>query len=191
MIATVRDSGRVERPARPIQFDLVEIFAISAQNSSTVIEASQCRSVRDACIYVRKALQKSTLRISLWPWTPRPHPAAAASPHPRRIATLPRVSWRWTPTRSGGQSGSASGSAARASSSSANDLTGIALGGNKTRNLEIPSRPHHGREADVVIVGLDLQSTRARQTVGACNRPGLETVLVLVGQKPNQGAGIS
>src|SRR5258708_2436961 len=69
------------------------------------------------------------------------------------------------------------------------DLTGIAFGGNKTRNLEFRLARTLAERPDVVIVGLDLQSNSARQTVGACNRLGLETVLVLVGQKPNQVQG--
>jgi D-cysteine desulfhydrase/L-cysteate sulfo-lyase len=40
-----------------------------------------------------------------------------------------------------------------------------------------------------VIVGLDLQSNSARQTVGACNKLGLETILVLEGVRPNQVQG--
>jgi D-cysteine desulfhydrase/L-cysteate sulfo-lyase len=40
-----------------------------------------------------------------------------------------------------------------------------------------------------VIVGLDLQSNSARQTVGACNKLGLDTILVLEGARPNQVQG--
>jgi D-cysteine desulfhydrase/L-cysteate sulfo-lyase len=42
---------------------------------------------------------------------------------------------------------------------------------------------------DVVIVGLDLQSNSARQTVGACNKLGLRTILVLEGARPNDPQG--
>ena len=42
---------------------------------------------------------------------------------------------------------------------------------------------------DVVLVGLDLQSNSARQTVGACNRLGLRTVLVLEGARPREVQG--
>jgi D-cysteine desulfhydrase/L-cysteate sulfo-lyase len=65
------------------------------------------------------------------------------------------------------------------------DLTGVAFGGNKTRNLEFRLARTVAEKADVVIVGLDLQSNSARQTVGCCNKLGLETVLVLEGQRPN------
>src|SRR3954468_18861608 len=65
------------------------------------------------------------------------------------------------------------------------DLTSIALGGNKLRNLEFRLARTMAEEPDTVIVGLDLQSNSARQTVGACNKLGLRTILVLEGRKPN------
>lgn len=73
------------------------------------------------------------------------------------------------------------------------DLTGVAFGGNKLRNLEF--RLAHAMKGDAsmwpdtVIVGLDLQSNSARQTVGACNKLGLKTILVLEGQRPNNVQG--
>jgi 1-aminocyclopropane-1-carboxylate deaminase/D-cysteine desulfhydrase-like pyridoxal-dependent ACC family enzyme len=65
------------------------------------------------------------------------------------------------------------------------DLTSLALGGNKLRNLEFRLARTMAENADTVIVGLDLQSNSARQTVAACNRLGLKTILVLEGSKPN------
>ena len=65
------------------------------------------------------------------------------------------------------------------------DLTGVALGGNKLRNLEFRLARAMSENPDTVIVGLDLQSNSARQTVGACNKLGLKTILVLEGHKPN------
>jgi 1-aminocyclopropane-1-carboxylate deaminase/D-cysteine desulfhydrase-like pyridoxal-dependent ACC family enzyme len=38
-------------------------------------------------------------------------------------------------------------------------------------------------QPDTVVVGLDIQSNSARQTIGACNKLGLKTILVLEGQK--------
>lgn len=69
------------------------------------------------------------------------------------------------------------------------DLTGVALGGNKLRNLEFRLAHAMKEEPDTVIVGLDLQSNSARQTVGACNKLGLKTILVLEGQRPNNVQG--
>lgn len=69
------------------------------------------------------------------------------------------------------------------------DLTGIGLGGNKTRNLEFRLARTVAEQADVVLVGLDLQSNSARQTVGCCNKLGMRTVLVLVGERPDPVQG--
>jgi D-cysteine desulfhydrase/L-cysteate sulfo-lyase len=69
------------------------------------------------------------------------------------------------------------------------DLTGIAFGGNKTRNLEFRLARALSEKADVVIVALDLQSNSARQTVGCCNRLGLRTILVLEGEPPSDIQG--
>ena len=65
------------------------------------------------------------------------------------------------------------------------DLTGVAFGGNKTRNLEYRLARTVAEGADTVIVGLDLQSNSARQTIGACNKLGLKVHLVLEGARPN------
>ncbi len=69
------------------------------------------------------------------------------------------------------------------------DLTGVALGGNKLRNLEFRMAHALKDRPDTVIVGLDLQSNSARQTVGACNKLGLKTILVLEGAAPAQVQG--
>jgi D-cysteine desulfhydrase/L-cysteate sulfo-lyase len=65
------------------------------------------------------------------------------------------------------------------------DLTGVAFGGNKLRNLEFRLARAMAEQPDTVIVGLDLQSNSARQTIGACNKLGLKTILVLQGEKPD------
>jgi D-cysteine desulfhydrase/L-cysteate sulfo-lyase len=65
------------------------------------------------------------------------------------------------------------------------DLTGVAFGGNKLRNLEFRLARTMEENPDTIIVGLDLQSNSARQTVGACNKLGLKTILVLVGEPPH------
>jgi D-cysteine desulfhydrase/L-cysteate sulfo-lyase len=65
------------------------------------------------------------------------------------------------------------------------DLTGVAFGGNKLRNLEFRLARTMAEEPDMVVVGLDLQSNSARQTIGACNKLGLKTILVLEGEKPD------
>ena len=69
------------------------------------------------------------------------------------------------------------------------DLTGVAFGGNKLRNLEFRLAHALLDQPDTVIVGLDIQSNSARQTVGACNKLGLHSVLVLEGERPARVQG--
>ncbi len=59
------------------------------------------------------------------------------------------------------------------------DLTGLAFGGNKTRNLEFRMADAVERGADVFIAGLEAQSNSARQTAAAANILGMRTILVL------------
>lgn len=69
------------------------------------------------------------------------------------------------------------------------DLTGIAMGGNKLRNLEFRLAHAVAQHADTIIVGLDVPSNSARQTTGAANRLGMRTILVLQGEKPERVQG--
>ena len=64
------------------------------------------------------------------------------------------------------------------------DLTGVAFGGNKTRNLEFRLAAAKASGADVIVMVLDQQSNSARQTAGCCNRLGMETILILEGSEP-------
>ncbi len=59
------------------------------------------------------------------------------------------------------------------------DLSGLALGGNKTRLLEFRLAEALSLGADVVIAGLEVESNSARQLTAAANRLGLRTVLLL------------
>lgn len=59
------------------------------------------------------------------------------------------------------------------------DLTGLAFGGNKTRNLEFRLAEAVSQGADVVIAGLEAQSNSARQTTAAANILGMRTILIL------------
>lgn len=59
------------------------------------------------------------------------------------------------------------------------DLTGLAFGGNKTRNLEFRMAEALDQGADVFIAGLEAQSNSARQTTAAANILGMKTVLIL------------
>jgi len=69
------------------------------------------------------------------------------------------------------------------------DLTGLAFGGNKVRNLEFRMAEALNAGADTVIMYVDILSNSARQTTAAANRLGLQTVLVLKGRPPAQITG--
>jgi 1-aminocyclopropane-1-carboxylate deaminase/D-cysteine desulfhydrase-like pyridoxal-dependent ACC family enzyme len=59
------------------------------------------------------------------------------------------------------------------------DLTGLAFGGNKTRNLEFRMAEAVEMGTEVFIAGLEAQSNSARQTTAAANILGMQTILVL------------
>ena len=96
-----------------------------------------------------------------------------------RVAKLPRVPLALTPTplqelpRLGKELGIGRLLVKR------DDLTGLALGGNKTRNLEFRMADAVAQGADVFIAGLEAQSNSARQTTAAANILGMRTILVL------------
>lgn len=62
------------------------------------------------------------------------------------------------------------------------DLTGLAFGGNKTRNLEWRIAEARDSGADVLVFGVEAGSNSARQTAAAANLLGLPIVLVLRGR---------
>jgi len=64
------------------------------------------------------------------------------------------------------------------------DLTGLALGGNKTRKLEFLLGEALSQDCDAVITGGDIQSNHCRQTAAAAAAVGLECHLALGGQQP-------
>lgn len=59
------------------------------------------------------------------------------------------------------------------------DLTGLALGGNKVRHLEFSHGMALQQGCDVVINGAAVQSNYCRQTAAACAKLGLKCALVL------------
>ena len=69
------------------------------------------------------------------------------------------------------------------------DLTGVAFGGNKTRNLEFRLAAAQAMRAEVIVMELDQQSNSARQTAGCCNRIGMDTILILEGSEPETVQG--
>ena len=61
------------------------------------------------------------------------------------------------------------------------DLTGLALGGNKTRNLEFQLGQAVATGCDSVVAGADTQSNQCRQAAAASAKLGLDCFLVLAG----------
>lgn len=64
------------------------------------------------------------------------------------------------------------------------DLTGLALGGNKVRKLEYLLAEALEQGADVVVTGAGPQSNHVRLTAGAARKLGLDPVLVMFGDPP-------
>ena len=69
------------------------------------------------------------------------------------------------------------------------DLTGLALGGNKTRHLEFILGEALQQGADTIITGASIQSNFCRQTAAACAKLGLRCVLYLNGDEPEAPQG--
>ena len=69
------------------------------------------------------------------------------------------------------------------------DLTGLGLGGNKTRKLEFLLGEALERDCDAVVTGGAMQSNHCRQTAAACAAAGLECHLALGGQAPAVASG--
>jgi D-cysteine desulfhydrase family pyridoxal phosphate-dependent enzyme len=66
------------------------------------------------------------------------------------------------------------------------DQTGLAFGGNKTRKLEFLVAEAMEQGAKTLITGGALQSNHCRQTAAAAARFGLDCILVLNGEIPDQ-----
>lgn len=97
----------------------------------------------------------------------------------RRVATLPRVPLALTPTPLQEAPRLARTLGIGRLLVKRDDLTGLAFGGNKTRNLEFRMAEAVALGANVFIAGLEAQSNSARQTTAAANILGMKTILVL------------
>jgi D-cysteine desulfhydrase family pyridoxal phosphate-dependent enzyme len=69
------------------------------------------------------------------------------------------------------------------------DLTGLALGGNKARKLEYLCGEAQARGCDVLVTGGGAQSNHARMTAAAANRLGLDCHLAVGGKEPSVYSG--
>lgn len=66
------------------------------------------------------------------------------------------------------------------------DMTGLAIGGNKTRMLEFLIGDALSMKADVIITGANPLSNHVRQTSAAAKKMGLDIVLAISGEKPRE-----
>ncbi|MEN8241216.1 MAG: D-cysteine desulfhydrase family protein [Chloroflexota bacterium] len=66
------------------------------------------------------------------------------------------------------------------------DQTGLAFGGNKTRKLEYLLAEAGSQNAKTLITAGAIQSNHCRQTAAAARRAGLDCILVLSGEEPEQ-----
>lgn len=69
------------------------------------------------------------------------------------------------------------------------DLTGLALGGNKTRKLEYLLHDARQQRARALLTTGAVQSNHCRQTAAAAAKTGMECVLVLAGERPTAASG--
>jgi D-cysteine desulfhydrase family pyridoxal phosphate-dependent enzyme len=69
------------------------------------------------------------------------------------------------------------------------DLTGLALGGNKIRKLEYLLAEAQAHGARTIITAGAVQSNHCRQTAAACAHLGFDCILVLSGEKPSVPTG--
>jgi D-cysteine desulfhydrase family pyridoxal phosphate-dependent enzyme len=69
------------------------------------------------------------------------------------------------------------------------DLTGLALGGNKARKLEYLCGEARARGCDVLVTGGGAQSNHARMTAAAANRLGFDCHLAVGGKEPSTYSG--
>lgn len=69
------------------------------------------------------------------------------------------------------------------------DLSGLALGGNKARKLEFLIGDAHTRGCDTVIATGFLQSNNVVQTAAASTRHGMHCIVVLEGERPKDLRG--
>jgi D-cysteine desulfhydrase family pyridoxal phosphate-dependent enzyme len=69
------------------------------------------------------------------------------------------------------------------------DLTGLALGGNKARKLEYLCAEAQAQGCDVLVTGGGAQSNHARMSAAAANRLGFECHLAVGGKEPSTYSG--
>ena len=69
------------------------------------------------------------------------------------------------------------------------DLTGLAMGGNKSRKLDFLIKDALTQKAEVIITMGAVQSNHCRQTAAACKKFNLECILILEGKEDLKYSG--
>lgn len=69
------------------------------------------------------------------------------------------------------------------------DLTGLAMGGNKTRKLDYLLAEAQANGAHTIVTAGAVQSNHCRQTAAACARLNFSCILILSGEKPSTATG--
>lgn len=69
------------------------------------------------------------------------------------------------------------------------DLTGFALGGNKSRQLEYLMGEARSNGATAIVTGAGVDSNHLRHTAAACARLGMKACLLVRGERPAQVEG--
>ena len=69
------------------------------------------------------------------------------------------------------------------------DQTGLALGGNKTRKLEYLIAEAQSQGCKTLITAGAIQSNHCRQTAAAARRVGMDCILILNGEEPDEPVG--
>ncbi len=69
------------------------------------------------------------------------------------------------------------------------DLTGLGMGGNKVRKLELLLAEAMANGAKTLITSGAIQSNHCRQTAAVAAKFGLDCILVLAGEKPDRVSG--
>lgn len=69
------------------------------------------------------------------------------------------------------------------------DLTGLGIGGNKTRKIEYLAGDALAQDADTLVTAGAVQSNHCRQVAAAAAKLGLRCELVLTGEKPKHTQG--
>ncbi len=108
----------------------------------------------------------------------------AAAPRAAASAVQPRLAHIPTPLEHADRLGQALGLAAGRLWVKRDDCTGLAMGGNKARKLDVLVADALAQGCDVLVTAGGVQSNHARMTAAAAARTGLDCVLAFNAERP-------